>query len=226
MSLRSAALGLCAAALACGVGTACTAKTGTTRLPTADELARAKSIAVSVQVAESFSVRQSREDDTNTGAAMFGLVGVLVESGVRAGQDASSAKSVAGGLGDFDPKAALAERIVAAFKDARAAGVTSDPSRAALQQQGFDSVLEVTIREWGLRLCNGAGPQTVQGGYAVEARLRMLDSSELIWQRTDLYLDRECQSVEAFQSAELLRSVLARGVDSAAKRIVNDILFP
>jgi hypothetical protein len=226
MSPRSGPLDLCAALLACVVCMACTAKTGTTRLATAQELAQAKSIAVSVQVTESFSVRRSREAETNSGAAMFGLIGAVVESSARAVQDSSSTKAVVGGLGDFDPKAELARRIVAAFKDSRTAGVTSDASPAALQQQGFDSVLEVTVREWGLRLCNGAGPQTVQGAYAVDARLRMLDSSEPIWQRTDLYLDRECQVVEAFQSADLLRTVLARAADSGAKRLVNDILFP
>jgi hypothetical protein len=97
-----------------------------------------------------------------------------------------------------------------------------------LRREGFDSLLEVTLKEWGLQVCSTSDDtENVQAGFSVHGRLLLLDIGSPIWERSEVYLDGECHPVEAFRSRDgLLRTALSRAAERLARRIVNDLMFP
>lgn len=209
---------------------ACTATTGTRRSASAAELGRIKKLGTEVKTEEAFSVRRARERLTNTGALIGGLVGLSIEAGVRTANDAKVEEALRPALGDFDAARILSDRINAALRAQPAFGNadTAPAETETRRRGGFDAILTVTLKQWGLRVCTTSDPtDDLQAGFNVEGRLLLSDSGSPIWERTEIYLDGQCYSEDAFRTQQgLLTVALSRAADGLARRLVNDLVFP
>lgn len=210
---------------------ACTTTSGTRLSASQGDLAKIKKLGTVVKSEEGFSVRQAREKMTGTGIFLASVVGLAIEAGLRSASDSKEEETLKPVIGNFDPTRLLAEHLTNAlraqpeFRTADTA-TTSDPS--VLRREGFDALLEVTVKEWGLRVCSTSDDtENVQAGFSVHGRLLHLDIGSPIWERSEVYLDGECHPVEAFRSRDgLLRTALSRAAERLARRIVNDLMFP
>lgn len=209
----------------------CTPTTGTRIHLAQTNLAKIKRIGILVKKEETFSVRLSREKMTNVGAAFFGLIGAAIEAGAAASADAKLEEELKPIVGDYDPEKLMDERLHHYLKLAQVFDtvVTVDvEDHEAQKEQGLDGVLEITLKEWGVRLClDVASREQVQGGVNMQGRMLLVEDGSAVWEHDELYLDGECHRVEDFRSREgLLKDALSRTIDNLSGKIVNEILFP
>ncbi len=208
--------------------TGCVATTGTKATMTGTDLGQIKKAGVFVESPHPISVRVSRDNMTNTGAALFGLVGAAVEAGYKSSQDSGHADTLLTAVGKFDPAhesaVALRDRFAAAHVFPTVAIVASDNRREA-ESVGFDALFQQTIEEWGLRLCGGEDRVRVE--LDVHSRLVTLPEGTVKWERDELMIDGACRPISEFQAdPELLRSSLKSAIETLAGRTVNEIAFP
>src|SRR4051812_24699259 len=105
------ALRLCLIVLTVSTLASCTPTTGTKVTLNQAEVSRIKSIGVLVKKVEDFSVRLSREEMSNAGGAVFGLIGVGVEAAIRRSSDKDVEEQLKASVGNYDPEKPLAERL-------------------------------------------------------------------------------------------------------------------
>lgn len=208
--------------------TACVSTTGTKATMSGTDLAQVKKAGVFVESPHPISVRVARDNMTNTGAVLFGLVGAAVEAGYKSSQDSSHADTLLSAVGKFDPAhesaVALRDRFVAAHVFQTVEIVASDNRRAA-ESAGFDALFQQTIEEWGLRLCGGEDRVRVE--LDVQSRLVTLPEGAVKWERDELMIDGACRPISEFQAdPELLRSSMKSAIETLAGRTVNEIAFP
>ena len=177
----------------------CSSTTGTkTSLAPAD-LSKLTKAGILVESRHSLSVRIAREQMTNTGAVLFGLVGAAVEAGYKSSKDSGYEEEIGRVLGDFDP----VKDSAAAFREKFLAGkvfpiveVVQTENARGLKEQGFDAVFKETIEEWGLRLCSGE--ENVQVGFDIHAQLVSLQNDRTIWERDELFMEGPCRPLSDF----------------------------
>ena len=211
------------------VFSSCTPTTGI-RVPLSlTNLSKVKSIGVIVKKEEDFSVRLSREEMTATGAVFFGLLGAGIEAAARHSADTRVEEQFKPIIAAYDSKKTMIERLHHYLRSSGSfSTVVADGGEdAMLIPKRLDGVLEVTLKEWGLRRCPGPSPDRVQVGLNVYARMFLLEGGSTVWERNELYLDGECHPWQEFRSHEgLLNEVLLRTIDNFSGKIVNEILFP
>ena len=206
----------------------CASTTGTKTTLTSADLSKITKAGILVESKHPLSVRIAREQMTNTGAVLFGLVGAAVEAGYKSSKDSGYEKEIGRVLGDFDP----VKDSAAAFREKFLAGkvfpiveVVQTENARGLKEHGFDAVFKETIEEWGLRLCSGE--ENVQVGFDIHAQLVSLQNDRTIWERDELFMEGSCRPLSDFRSdRELLRSSLKRATETLAGRIANEIAFP
>jgi len=206
----------------------CASTTGTKTTLTSADLSKITKTGILVESKHPLSVRIAREQMTNTGAILFGLVGAAVEAGYKSSKDSGYEEEIGRVLGDFDP----VKDSAAAFREKFLAGkvfpiveVVQTENARGLKEQGFDAVFKETIEEWGLRLCSGE--ENVQVGFDIHAQLVSLQNDSTIWERDELFMEGPCRPLSDFRSdRELLRSSLKRATETLAGRIANEISFP
>ena len=209
--------------------TACTPTTGTRIVLTQGELKKITSIGVAAKKDQEFSVLLSRQEGTATGAVLFGLVGAAVESAMRHSADTKIEEKFKPIVSDYDLERefnlSLLQHLQASkfFASAVSVEAKNNPLYA---DEALDAVLEVTIREWGLRRCVGPGAGLVQVGIAVLGRLLLVGDRRTLWERDELYLDGDCRLWHSFQSQPALKEHLSRTVDDLAGKIINEMLYP
>lgn len=206
----------------------CVSTTGTKASMAETDLAQVRKAGVFVESPHPIAVRVARDNMTNTGAALFGLVGAAVEAGYKSSKDSGHADNLLTAIGNFDPAhesaVALRDRFAAAHVFQSVAIVTSDNRRAA-QSDGFDALFHQTIEEWGLRLCGGEDRVRVE--LDVHMRLMTLPEGAVRWERDELMIDGVCRPISEFQAdPELLRTSLKSALNTLAGRTVNEIAFP
>lgn len=208
--------------------TGCVATTGTKATMSGTDLAQIKKAGVFVESPHQISVRVARDNMTNTGAVLFGLVGAAVEAGYKSSKDSGHADSLLSAVRNFDPAhesaVALRDRFAAAHVFQMVEIVASDNRRAA-ESAGFDALFQQTIEEWGLRLCGGEDHVRVE--LDVHMRLVTLPAGAVKWERDELMIDGICRPISEFQAdPEVLRSSLKSAIETLAGRTVNEIAFP
>jgi hypothetical protein len=216
------ALRISLAIIALSLLASCTPTTGTKIAVNQSEISKIKSIGVLVKKDEDFSVRLSREEMSNTGAA-FGLIGVGIEAAVRRSSDKDKEEQIKPSLGNFDPQAPLTERL--RFHLQEGAIATSEVTDGG-EKTAADAILEVTVRQWGLRRCPGPAPEVVQAGFNVNGKLYRASGHATVWEREELYLNGDCRPWSMFRSEELANDILPRALDALATKLVYEILYP
>jgi hypothetical protein len=179
---------------------------------------------------EDFSVRLSREEMTNTGAVFFGLIGAGVETAMRNSADKDVEKQFKVVVGDYDPREPLVQRLrhhIQSSGSIRSQPVADSEDKTGSRLQGVDSLLTVTLREWGLRRCPGPAAETVQAGFTVHGKLVSVADQSVMWEREELYLDGDCRPWPGFRTQQvLLQEIMPRAIDNLASKLVYEILFP
>lgn len=208
--------------------TGCVATTGTKATMTGSDLAQIKKVGVFVASPHQISVRAARDKMTNTGAALFGLVGAAVEAGYKSSKDSGHADTLLSAVRNFDPAhesaVSLRDRFAAAHVFQTVEIAASDNRRAA-ESAGFDALFQQTIEEWGLRLCGGEDRVRVE--LDVHMRLVTLPAGTVKWERDELMIDGICRPISEFQAdPEVLRSSVKSAIETLAGRTVNEIAFP
>ena len=206
----------------------CASTTGTKTTLTSADLSKITKAGILVESKHPISVRVAREQMTNTGAVLFGLIGAAVEAGYKSSKDSGHEEEIGRVLGDFDP----AKDSAAAFREKFLAGkvfpiveVVQTENARGLKEQGFDAVFKETIEEWGLRLCSGE--ENVQVGIDIHAQLVSLQNDRTVWERDELFMDGPCRPLSDFRSdRELLRASLKQAIETLAGKIANEIAFP
>lgn len=208
--------------------TSCVATTGTKATMSGTDLAQIKKVGVFVASPHQISVRAARDKMTNTGAALFGLVGAAVEAGYKSSKDSGHADTLLSAVRNFDPAhesaVALRDRFAAAHVFQTVEIAASDNRRAA-ESAGFDALFQQTIEEWGLRLCGAEDRVRVE--LDVHSRLVTLPEGAVRWERDELMMDGACRPISEFQAdPEVLRSSVKSAIETLAGRTVNEIAFP
>ncbi len=214
--------------IVCAPLTGCVATTGTNATMSGTDLAQGKNAGVFVESPHPISVRVARDNMTNTGAVLFGLVGAAVEAGYKSSKDSGHADSLLSAVRNFDPAhesaVALRDRFAAAQVFQTVEIVASDNRRAA-ESAGFDALFQQTIEEWGLRLWGGEDRVRVE--LDVHMRRGTLPEGAVKWERDELMIDGICRPISEFQAdPELLRSSVKSALETLAGRTVNEIAFP
>ena len=211
---------------------ACTATTGT-KVPAGEyQLSKATKIGIVTTKEEEFSLRMSREQMTGTGAILGGLVGAGIESGMRSSSDTKREDPLKPLLRDFDPTYVLTDKLAhrmqsaSAFKEVLPLK-SKDEGLSSIK--GLDSVLEVTLKQWGLRLCTAptTSLEQVEVALTVHGKLTMVDNGTSVWERNEVYREGRCHPLYKLQSQDgALEQALTAAIDNLAGKITNDILFP
>ena len=209
----------------------CTPTTGTKVLVDRSSLTKLQRLGVTVTKDEDFSVRLAREKTTTIGAAFGGLLGAGIEAAARSNTDTQYAAQLKPVLIAYDPARLLTEGLLRHLQNEQVfPTVVNVPAeeKNAVRGRGLDGVLEITLKQWGLRLCRGPNTEEkVQAGLHVEGRIVAVEKGEAMWERHELYLDGECRTLEELRSQEgLLVNVLSRAIDHLSGKMVNEIRFP
>jgi len=209
----------------------CTPTTGTKVLVDRSSLTKLQRLGITVTRDEDFSVRIAREQTTNIGAAFGGLLGAGIEAAARSSTDTQYTEPFKPVLSAYDPARLLTEGLLRNLQSEQVfptvVHVPAEEKNAA-QGKGLDGILEMTFKQWGLRLCRGPHTEEkVQVGFQVEGRIVAVAKGETVWERHELYLDGECRPLEELRSQEgLLVNVLSRAIDHLSGKMVNEIRFP
>lgn len=206
----------------------CTPTTGS-RISGQYDPRKIKAIGVTVKNEEDFSVRLSREEMTATGAVLFGLLGAGIEAAARHSADRGVEEQFKPIMATYDPKKPMNERLHHHLQSSGSLmTVVGDiGDNAVSRPKELDGVLEVTLKEWGLRRCPGPSPDRVQIGLNIYARMSVVQDRSTVWERDELYLDGECRPWQDYRSHEgLLKEALSRTLDNLAGKIVNEFLYP
>lgn len=206
----------------------CVSTTGTKTSGTAKELETIRRAGIIVESRHPLSVRLARDGRTDTGLALFGLVGAAVEAGYKSSNDSGRAENFVGVLGVFDPAqetaVALREKFEAAKMIPEVEIVKIDDGRLSRGQE-FHALFKENIEEWGLRLCGGE--DRVRVALDVHMRLIALPNESVIWERDEFFMDGACRPISEFQAdRELLRTSLKSAIETLAGKTVNEIMFP
>lgn len=209
----------------------CTTTTGTKSSLNQNTLSKINKIGITVKSENDFSVRLSRDKMTNVGTALFGLVGLAVEAGVRAGTDQELENEFRPKVGNFNPAKHMNEKLLHYLQLAKVFRVVERVNvkdHSELKGKDFDAILNVAIKEWGLRLCVGTDKkEQLQAGIDIHGKVLLLEGGNTLWERNELYLDGECYSLEEIRSHDgIIENILDRAVDNLSGKIVNEIRFP
>lgn len=210
---------------------ACTVTTTGSRIPLSQaNLAKIRKLGILVKQEGELSVRLQREKLT-AGLAQISPLAAVVEAGVRGSRDRKLEQEFKPIVGPYDPRELLDEKLRHHMTLAQVFNTvvsTQVEDRNVLKAQGFDGVLAVNLREWGLRLCPGSGPEEqVQVGLNANSRMFLLEDGRPVWEHDALYLYGTCRSLEDFRSQHgVLKAVLSEAIENLSVKIVNEIRFP
>ena len=223
---------VCSAVLLSMLLSACTTTTGTRVQLTESQLKGIQTLGVYVQTNHQFSVRMAREEMTDTGALLGGLIGAGIESGVRDSQDKRRETALLPLSQRFDLRQTVADdlqKYLTAINLFTTVRPVDTDKWDALRANGVDAVLNVNLGQWGLIVCNSAGGKDKRTQVGIEAHEELLDlsSGKIIWERNEDYLDGDCRVFDDFESqSNLLTSLLGTAVDNMTGRIANEIRYP
>lgn len=181
----------------------------------------------------------SRTKATDAGWAIGGVIGGVVGSLIggaveEAGQSARDAKLERGlkpAVANFAPEQAMQATLCEQLQEEKlfgaAVGVLFENDRNALHQRGIDAVLQITIREWGLRLFPTARlEEDLAVALDVEVKLFMLDTNQTVWHRDEIYVDGRCHSFDTYHShPELLTQLLIEAIEELCRRITLAMVY-
>jgi hypothetical protein len=209
--VKNTGIGLAAVSLSIVV-CSCTTQSGTRVQLDPSSLSQVKAAGVYVKTKEPFSVYMSRDRMSDTGAVIGGLLGAGIEAGVRSSEDEHIAQQVRPSLGDFDMQVALTTNLEQQLEHTglfSAVQPIDSVSQRSAKSVRIDGILEVTVLQWGLIVCNSnTSDQRLQAGIIAHERLSAVDNNQTLWERDEVHLDGDCHFSSEYETKpDLLRQV-------------------
>ena len=145
----------------------------------------------------------------------------------------------------FEPDELMSQKLKNYLESSNAgftAEITTDKSTDILKSEGFDTILEVDLKYWGVVECIISIKSilseeiTLKQAFLsrdnlVKARIRTfgrmlsIDNESIVWEREDNYIDDECYKLKDLETQpELVVDILARSIQILAENTVNEIL--
>ncbi len=208
--------------------TACASSSETRNASVQATVDSLRSLAASVSVNDTFSVQKARAEHSPIAPA-FGLLGVLVEATASSMSDNSKAESFSPSLAKYSPGDTLAESLKKHLSQSRHFNqLQMENGRLKESVPPSHGHFTVVLEQWGLRPClGGGGSEDMQAVVQLEGKLYLPGSDKVVWEREETSLDQTCHLYSAFQSeSRLLTESLTRAIDSAAGKLVNEMLYP
>lgn len=200
------------------------------------KLSRFNRVAVNVSTAE-LDVRYSRETgmSTATGASfvLFGLFGFAVAAAEEGGKSSSDKQLAA----DFKKNTEsvrfddlLCDYFLESLKNANVfkaiakTAVIDSITHKKLLDDGYDSVIELDIKEMALRKDYG---DKLRIHANVWGRLIDLKSGEIVWNRQEVVIGNDAHTIEAFKAGggKLLNEAGDQVFRKIASRLANDFIY-
>jgi hypothetical protein len=199
----------------------------TTVRPTVNHLAGVQRVAVVVVEDGAFTVVKERAKATATGAVLFGLVGAAVASAANHSMDREETDKIRPGLAGFSPAPPLRDAFMGALKSDGRIQVEMVESERALQGKDHDVIIQLTIKEWGVRLPSRAISDHLAAFAEIQARMTRARSQETLWDEHEVSLGNGRHDLAAYRhDAALLRSELTDMLQSAGYRLANLLIYP
>jgi len=138
----------------------------------------------------------------------------------------------------FHPDELMLDRLKHYFESSNAGFTAEIPevkSPSMLKEKGFDTILEINLKEWGLNSCGEkefldgkafADEKAFAAGILLSGRMISIDNNSTVWEREELYKDKKCYRLVNLQTQpELLVDILSSAIQTLAENTVNEILY-
>ena len=172
------------------------------------------------------------------------IIFVILGSLVANYQNERLEENLESNLIQFKPDELMSQKLKEYLESSNAgftAEITKDKSPTMLKSEGFDTILEVDLKGWGIVRCVVSIQSilreelTLKQAFLslniVKARIRTLgrmhsiDDESIVWEREEIYRDKECYELKDLETQpELLVDILARSIQILAENTVNEIL--
>ncbi len=211
--------------------TCCTVNTGTRISLSRSDVERINKIGICTRREKEFSVLLSRTKAADAGWAIGGMAGVAVIKGVQSARDAKLERGLKPAVASFAPEQTMQQTLCQHLQQEKlfdaAVAVFVEDNRSKLHQRGIDAVLQIAIREWGLRLCpTMRSEEDLAVALDVEIKLFMRDTNQTVWHRSEIYVDGRCYSFDVFLAQpELLTQLLTEAIEELCKRITLAMVY-
>ena len=190
----------------------------TTVRPTASHLAGVQRVTVVVK---------ERAKATATGAVLFGVVGAAVATAANHSMDREETDKVRPALGSFSPAAPLRDAFVDALKSSGRLDVQIVDAERALQPTEHEVFIQLTIKDWGVRLPSRAISEHLAAFAEIQARMTRGRSPDVLWDEHEVALGSGRHDLAAYRlDAGLLRTELTDMLQSAGYRLANLLIYP
>lgn len=198
----------------------------TTVRPTANHLAGVQRVAVVVIEDGAFTVVKERAKATATGAVLFGVVGAAVASAANHSMDREETDKLRPALAGFSPAPTLRDAFVDALKSGGRIDVEVIDAERALQGN-HDAVIQLAIKEWGVRLPSRAISDRLAAFAEIQARMTRARTHDVLWDEHEVSLGSGRHDLSAYRlDAGLLRTELTDMLQSAGYRLANLLIYP
>jgi len=111
-----------------------------------------------------------------------------------------------------------------------------------LKSEGFDTILEVDLKYWGIVECIISiqsilskeitlkqaflsMDNLVKARITTSGRMHSIDNKSIVWEREEIYKGKECYELKELEKQpELLADILTKSIQNLAENTVNEIL--
>jgi len=126
----------------------------------------------------------------------------------------------------FHPDELMSDRLKHYLESSNAGFTAEIPevkSPSILKAKGFDTILEINLKEWGLISC---GEKAFVAGILLSGRMVSIDDNSTVWEREELHKDKKCYRLGALKTQPgLLADILSRAIQTLAENTVNEVLL-
>jgi len=236
------------------ISASCAKSTRTITPLTQSDRSKIKKIAIFVDVDEEFdaSVESLPLEGPNIiGILIFSIIGYFITEH----QNKKHENIFKEQLTEFHIDELFSDRLKYYLESSNAgftAEVSDIKSADTLKAKGFDTILEVNLKEWGIVHCTAAtftfpGQKKVKveeyedssfwdklnkSNKLIRSRIKLsgkilsIDDNNTLWEREELYTDNTCNYLEDVKShPELLVNMLTRSIQSLAENTVKEFLL-
>jgi len=231
----------------------CAPKSRTITPLTQSNRSKIKKIAVVVNVDEEFNV--SVEEYGSSPSSFYPhdiMIHLIIDSITVHYLNEKHEEILESKLIQFLPDELISDRLKH-YLESSNAGFTAEISKvkspSILKAKGFDTILEVNLKEWGIVRCKATfpifgkkvkvekyhrssfwsgewiKPKIVRARIKLSGRMISIEDSSTVWEREELYMDETCYYLVDLKSQpELLVDMLTRAIQNLAENTVNEVL--
>jgi hypothetical protein len=193
---------------------------------TQGEMQGIKKIAVIIEQKHNFEVIHSRAKANAGAAAMFGLVGAAVASGIDEGADKDKVAAVASAVQDVCCPAIFIGGLKPLLESTRFDKIYIVPDASQkVDLSDYDAVVTFTIDRWGLRLVERE-TESVSAFVEMDVKMVRAKDKKTIWDQREVIVgDRRENFMTYKTNGEMLRNELRDTIKKAGAQMANALVY-